>query len=80
VGRADNGDFVVEGRQARRAVALSDLTDPDALDYAWSRLRRMGLEQALESGGVTAGATVRIGDMAFEYQPDAPMAPEEDPR
>jgi GTP-binding protein len=80
VGRADNGDFVVEGRQARRAVALSDLTDPDALDYAWSRLRRMGLEQALESGGVTAGATVRIGDMAFEYQPDAPVAPEEDPR
>jgi len=77
VSRADNGDYVVEGRQAQRAVALSDLTDPDALDYAWRRLRRIGLERALESAGITPGATVQIGHMAFEYQPDQPMTPDE---
>jgi GTP-binding protein len=80
VTRADNGDFVVEGRQARRAVALSDLTDPDALEFAWSRLRRLGLERALESAGITAGETVQIGEMAFEYQPDVPIVPEGDGR
>jgi GTP-binding protein len=80
VARADNGDFVVEGRDARRAVALSDLTDPDALDFAWARLRRLGLERALDTAGVTDGATVRIGAMAFEYRPDVPIVPEGDVR
>ena len=32
--RADDGSFRVVGRQAERAVALSDLTNPEALDYA----------------------------------------------
>jgi GTP-binding protein len=76
VTRADNGDFVVQGREARRAVALSDLTDPDALDFAWARLRRLGLDGALAKAGVTAGATVQIGDIAFEYQPDEPVTPD----
>jgi GTP-binding protein len=66
VRRADNGVFVVEGREALRAVGLSDLTDPDALEYARNRLRRLGLERALETAGVTAGDTVHIGAMAFE--------------
>jgi GTP-binding protein len=80
VTRADNGDFVVRGREAERAVALSDLTDPDALDFAWARLRRLGLQGALDAAGITAGATVRIGEMAFEYQPDEALAVDGDDR
>ncbi|MEL7210737.1 MAG: Obg family GTPase CgtA [Actinomycetota bacterium] len=74
VHRDDNGDFVVEGREALRAVALSDLDEPDAQDFAWSRLRQLGLQGALANAGVEAGSTVHIGRMAFEYQPDDPVS------
>jgi len=34
IDRDDDGSFRVLGRQAERAVALSDLTNLEALDYA----------------------------------------------
>ena len=37
--RDDSGAWTVVGRQAERAVALSDLTNPEALDEAHRRLR-----------------------------------------
>lgn len=69
--RDDDGGFTVVGREARRAVALSDLTDPDALEVAQSRLRRLGVDRALARAGARAGDTVRIGDLAFDYEPEA---------
>jgi GTP-binding protein len=68
VDRGDDGTFVVSGRQAERAVALSDLTNPDALDYARQRLTRMGVDRALARAGAREGDTVRIGGFEFEYQ------------
>lgn len=70
VERAHNGGFVVRGRQAERAVALSNLTDPGALDYAQGRLRRLGVNRALQRAGAQEGDRVRIGDFEFEWQPD----------
>jgi len=58
----------VVGRQAERAVALSDLTNPDALAYAQRRLQKMGVDRALARAGVSEGELVRIGDFEFEYQ------------
>jgi GTP-binding protein len=71
VEREPDGSFRVHGRQAERAVALSDLTDPGALEVAHRRLRRLGLARALTRAGVREGDTVHIGDLAFEYEPDA---------
>ncbi len=71
VHRDDDGAFAVEGRAAERAVALSDLTDPDALEVAHGRLRRLGVDRALARAGAKAGDTVRIGDLAFDYEPEA---------
>jgi GTP-binding protein len=68
VDRDDDGAFVVVGRQAERAVALSDLTNPDALDFARNRLSRMGVDKALARAGAREGDTVRIGGFEFEYQ------------
>ncbi|MFN0029943.1 MAG: GTPase ObgE [Acidimicrobiales bacterium] len=65
--RHDNGNFTVIGRQAERAVALSDLTNPDAADYARDQLKRMGVEKALARAGATEGDTVRIGGFEFDY-------------
>ena len=53
-----------------RAVALSDLTNLEALDYARDRLNRMGVDRALVRAGVRDGDTVRIGGFTFDYAED----------
>jgi GTP-binding protein len=70
VERGDDGSWVVRGRQAERAVNLSDLTNLDALDYAQGRLKKLGVNTALARAGVETGDTVHIGRMTFEYEPD----------
>jgi GTP-binding protein len=60
-------DFVVVGRQAERAVAVSDLTNADALAYVHERLRHLGVDRALARAGARPGDTVRVGSMTFEY-------------
>jgi GTP-binding protein len=66
--REPSGDFRVVGRPVERAVALSDITTPDAQEYVRRRLQRLGVDRALERAGVREGDTVHIGEMAFEYQ------------
>jgi GTP-binding protein len=68
--RDDDGSFVVGGREARRAVALSDLSDVQALAVAHGRLKRLGVDRALARAGAQPGDTVRIGDLAFDYEPE----------
>jgi GTPase len=70
VERAGDGGWVVLGRAAARAVALSDLTIPDALDYAQGRLRSLGVDRALARAGARPGDVVRVGTFEFEYQAD----------
>jgi GTPase len=70
VGRADDGSWEVVGRQAVRAVALSDLTNPAALDEAHRRLRSLGIDRALARAGVQPGDQVRIGGLVFDYEED----------
>jgi GTP-binding protein len=70
VERDESGGWRVAGRQAVRAVALSDLTDPDALAYAQRRLHMLGVDRALARAGVQDGELVRIGNFTFEYQAD----------
>ena len=70
VHRNDDGSWEVLGRAARRAVALSDLTDPQALEYAQGRLTALGVDTALARAGAAAGDEVHIGDFTFEYEED----------
>jgi GTP-binding protein len=70
VERDTDGAFVVRGRPAERAVALSDLTNGQALAYAQQRLRRLGVDRALSRAGARSGDLVRIGGFEFEYEPD----------
>lgn len=66
--RREGEVWVVEGRVAERAVALDDLTNPDAADYAAARLARVGVDEALRAAGAQSGDEVRIGDLQFEFQ------------
>ena len=68
--RHDEGTFEVLGRQAIRAVALSDLTDIDAMNHAQERLQQLRVPRALARAGATAGDVVIIGSFQFEYEPD----------
>ncbi|MEC9089308.1 MAG: GTPase ObgE [Actinomycetota bacterium] len=68
--RHDDGTFEVLGRQAIRAVALSDLTDIDAMNHAQERLQQLRVPRALARAGATAGDVVTIGSFQFEYEPD----------
>ena len=69
VERAGQG-FVVRGRPAERAVAVNDLTNPQALEYVQGRLRRLGVDRALARAGAREGDLVTVGGFTFEYQPD----------
>ena len=66
--RGDDGSWTVAGRQAERAVALSDLTNTEALDEAHRRLRALGVDKALARAGAKQGDTVHIGRLAFDYE------------
>jgi GTP-binding protein len=68
--RHDDGSWEVMGRPARRAVALSDITDDQALEFAQQRLQQLGVDKALARAGVKSGEVVHIGEFAFEYEED----------
>jgi GTP-binding protein len=65
--REDDGGFVVVGRDAERAVALNDLTNPEAMGVAQDRLKRLGVDRALARAGAKQGDRVRIGGLTFDY-------------
>ena len=70
IGRRDDGSFEVLGREAARAVGLSDLTNAEALDVARERLARLGVDRALARAGARNGDTVHIAGMSFDYESD----------
>jgi GTPase len=62
--------WLVLGRAAERAVALSDLTDEGAQTEAMRRLRRLGVDRALVRAGVREGDDVTVGTMTFTWEDD----------
>jgi GTP-binding protein len=66
----EDGTWVVTGKAAERAVALDDLTKPEAADLAARRLARAGIDDALRAAGALPGDDVRIGDVVFEFSED----------
>ena len=70
VERADDGAYVVRGRPAERAVAVSDITNHEALSYVQARLKKLGVDRALARAGVRDGDRVRIGKFEFDYESD----------
>jgi len=68
--REIDGAWRVVGRSAERAVALSDLTNPEALEYAQDRLRGLGVDKTLARLGAKPGDVVRVGAFEFDYASD----------
>jgi GTPase len=70
VQRAESGGWVVVGRAAERAVALSDLNDEGAQAEVVRRLRRLGVDRALARAGARDGDEVTVGAMTFTWGDD----------
>lgn len=67
----EDGVYVVHGKLVERRVAMTDLTNEEALYRLQYTLRRWGVFDALRAAGVQEGDTVRISDMEFDYVEDA---------
>lgn len=66
-----SNEFRLHGRDVMRAVALNDVTTPDALNYIEERLKHLGVLRLLARAGAVEGATVHIGEFSFDYVPEA---------
>ncbi|NLL42359.1 MAG: Obg family GTPase CgtA, partial [Firmicutes bacterium] len=63
----DNEDYVVEGAGLDRLLRRLDLENPDAIAYLQNLFEKIGLYKRLVDMGVPEGATVRVGELEFEY-------------
>jgi len=70
VERIGDNEFRVHGRAAERAVALNDVTTPEALNYIDDRLSRLGVPRLLTRAGAVEGNVVWVAQFSFEYVPD----------
>ncbi|MEA3077738.1 MAG: GTPase [Actinomycetota bacterium] len=66
--RGDDAAWVVLGRPAARAVALNDITSPEALAFVQDRLKKLGVDKALAKAGASDGDIVHIAGFSFEYE------------
>ena len=62
------GVFRVEGPQVERMVGQTDWENDEALACLQHRLKRLGVEKALEKAGAVDGDEIRIVGRAFEFE------------
>ena len=70
VERVGDNESRLVGREVERAVALNDVTTPEALSWIDGRLQRLGVHKMLARAGVAEGDIVWIGEFSFEYRND----------
>ena len=68
--KVGDNEFRLHGRSVERAVALSDVNSPDALNYIDDRLAGLGVPRLLARAGAKEGATIHIKEFSFEYTPE----------
>ncbi len=66
--KLSDGIFRVTGRQVERMVVQTDWENEEALAFLQHRLKRLGVESALEAAGARDGDEIRIVGRAFEFE------------
>ena len=67
----ERGGFVVRGTKPLRWVQQTAFDNDEAVGYLADRLARLGVEAELARLGAEPGASVRIGDVTFDFEPTA---------
>ena len=73
----EEGSWRVTGPRPERAVAMTDLDNDEAVLRLQRRLIAMGVERLLQAAGAVAGDEVRIGDAAFDFEPEREVVEDE---
>ena len=63
----EDGEFVVTGAGIERLMESVNFDDLESLNWFHRTLRRIGVIDALREHGAGEGATVRIGEMEFDF-------------
>ncbi|WP_072687851.1 GTPase ObgE [Rhodococcus marinonascens] len=66
------GGFIVRGTRPERWVRQTQFANDEAVGYLADRLARLGVEDALVKQGAKPGASVTIGDVSFDWEPQTP--------
>lgn len=73
VERESDGAWRVTGRRPERAVAGTNMHNEEAVARMQRRLIVLGVERALAEAGAGRGDEVRIGDQAFDFEPEGEL-------
>ena len=65
--RNDHGDFIVEGEEVKKWVAMTDFGNEAAVKRLQRIFKAMGLDQGLRNAGAREGDSVIVYDLAFDY-------------
>ena len=77
VSREEEG-WRVQGERVERAVSMTDMDNEEAVTRLQKQLIAMGVERLLERSGARRGDEVRIGDTAFDFEPESTDEDEQD--
>lgn len=66
--REDNGTWVLSGKELEKLFRMTKFTTDEGILRFTRRLRKMGVDDKLESLGAKEGDIVRILDFEFEYR------------
>ncbi|MEW5706479.1 MAG: GTPase ObgE [Actinomycetota bacterium] len=64
-----DGDWVVQGADVERMVAMTDFENEQAIAYLQRKLKKMGVEDKLVEAGAKEGDIIQIGKMTFTFYP-----------
>lgn len=67
----ENGTYRVRGRRIELLAAQTDFDNEESAERFQRDLARLGVEQELVRAGVSAGDTVRIGEIELEWEDEA---------
>ena len=66
----EGGAWRVTGTQPERTVAMTDLDNEEGVARLQRNLISLGVERALLEAGAKEGDEVRIGEAAFDFEPE----------
>lgn len=66
---SERGAWRVHGTRVERWVAMTDMSNSEAVSYLQERLEKAGVERALGEAGAKHGDEVRISGVEFEWWP-----------